>query len=57
MTKEVIYHLLLLMEKKRTVAIDLTGQALGIVLLHVQECKWEILVPYRHNHFVAGIVI
>jgi len=29
-------------EKRTVVAIDLTGQALGIVLLHVQECKWEV---------------
>ena len=42
------------MDNRTAVAIGFHG--LGIVLLQVQECKWEVIVAYRHNHFVPGIV-
>jgi len=37
-------------------AVAMEFHALGIVLLEVQECKWEVSVAYRHNHFVPGIM-
>jgi hypothetical protein len=54
MTKEFIYHLLLLMDNRIAVAVEF--HALSIVLLQVQECRWEVNVAYRHNHFVPGIM-